>query len=118
MIEIEKPEIIIYPEYSKEELAVKEFNSFGFYLTNHPLIKYKEDNDISTFNIPSLFNKNIEIYLCVNNTREVVTKKNDVMMFINASDEYGNISLTLFPDVYKKYTGIEKNDIIKVFCNV
>lgn len=115
LIEIEKPEIIIYPEYSKEELAVKEFNSFGFYLTNHPLIKYKEDNDISTFNIPSLFNKNIEIYLCVNNTREVVTKKNDVMMFINASDEYGNISLTLFPDVYKKYTGIEKNDIIKVF---
>ena len=43
-LELEKPEIIIYPEYSKEELAVKEFNSFGFYLTNHPVQGKRKNN--------------------------------------------------------------------------
>jgi len=52
--------------------------------------------------------------LIINRIKEVTTKKNDVMCFITASDEYGVVSLTLFPNTYKKCQKLEKNDIIKI----
>ena len=36
------------------------------------------------------------------NIKEVITKKNDVMAFINCSDDTGSISVILFPKVYKQ----------------
>ena len=36
------------------------------------------------------------------------------MSFITASDEYGIISLTLFPKTYKQYNDIKKKNIIKI----
>ena len=46
--------------------------------------------------------------------KEITTKKNDIMSFITASDEYGQVSLTLFPNTYKTYNNIKKRDIIKI----
>ena len=33
--------------------------------------------------------------------KEILTKKNDVMAFLKASDEYKQIDLTLFPKIYQ-----------------
>ena len=41
LIEIEPPIIEEYSEYSKDELINNELNNFGFYLTAHPVSKYK-----------------------------------------------------------------------------
>ena len=50
----------------------------------------------------------------VDQIKEVTTKKNDIMAFITASDEYSQISLTMFPNTYKTYNNINKRDIIRV----
>ena len=40
------------------------------------------------------------------------------MAFITASDEYGQVSLTMFPKTYQNYKNINKKDIIKIFGRV
>ena len=115
LIEIEKPEIIVYEEYSKEYLANLELETFGFYLNEHPISKYKKVDDINSLNIPNLFNKNITIILKINNIREIITKKNEVMAFILGSDEYGLVDLTMFPKTYEKYKNISVNNIVKFY---
>ena len=40
------------------------------------------------------------------------------MAFITASDEYGSVSLTMFPNTYKTYKNINKKDIIRIFGRV
>ena len=40
------------------------------------------------------------------------------MAFVQGSDEYSTISLTMFPKTYKLYNNIKKNNIIKVIGRV
>jgi len=113
LIEIEKPELVIYDEYSKDELTNQEEFSFGFYLKEHPISKYKKIDDISSLQISNLFDKRISIILKINRIKEIVTKNNDVMCFITGSDEYGIVDLTMFPKTYKTFNNISENDIIR-----
>ncbi len=112
-----EPIIDIFPEYSHDELIEQELNTFGFYLTEHPVSKYKDKNT-STLMIENNLNKYVELVLMINNIKEITTKNNDVMAFISASDEYSKIDLTIFPEDYKKYNGFKIRDIIKVFGKI
>ncbi|MEE3343438.1 MAG: DNA polymerase III subunit alpha [Bacilli bacterium] len=118
ILEIEPPELIEYPDYSKEELLNNQLNSFGFYLSEHPTSIYRESSDIDTKTISSYFDKNISITLMIDRIKEITTKKNDIMAFITAQDEFGSISLTFFPRTYKQYNNLNKRDIIRVFGHV
>ena len=118
LIKIEEPIIDIVPDYTKDEMIENEFNMFGFYLETHPVSKYKDYNSLSTLNIPDNVNKNIKLVLEVELIKEIMTKNNDVMAFIKASDEYKDIDLTLFPKEYILYNKIKKHDIISVYGKV
>ena len=118
LIEIEPPIIDEFPEYSKDELIKNEFNTFGFYLTSHPVSQYKEDIYTNTLSLEEYTEKNIELVLEANNIKEVLTKKNDVMAFVKASDEYKQIDLTLFPKIYQENKDLEVYNIIKVYGKV
>ena len=118
LIEIEEPLIDIVNEYSKDELIKQEFDTFGFYLSAHPVSKYKEANALSTLNLENNIGKYINIVLEVISIKEVITKNNDVMAFVKASDEYKQIDLTLFPKTYKDNNNIKSHDIIKVYGKV
>lgn len=113
-ITLEVPVLTMYEEYSQEELIKNEFNIFGFYLSNHPVSKYRKNITINTLVIDNYLNKYLDLVLEVNNIKEVITKKNDVMAFIKASDEYCHVDLTLFPQVYLENKNIQKYDIIKI----
>ena len=114
IVEIEIPEMVIYGEYSKEELIDIEFRMFGFYLVEHPVSKYREGEN-TLLELEDLYAKEVSLILKVNSIREVVTKKNDVMAFIKGSDEYSFIDMVLFPNIYKKYNDITNGNIIRVF---
>ena len=118
LIEIEEPLIDKVSEYTKEELILHEFNTFGFYISQHPVSKYKQSNDISTLNLESNLNKYITIVLEVLNIKEIITKNNDVMAFIKASDEYKQIDLTVFPKIYSDNKYLKNHDIISVYGHV
>lgn len=117
-IELEKPLIEVYPEYDRDTLIKNEFKCYGFYLTEHPVSRYRDNININSLMLEDYDNKYIELVLEVNNIREVVTKNNDVMAFIKASDEYRYISLTLFPKIYNVNKDINNLDIIKVYGRV
>ena len=118
ILEIEPPELIEYPDYSKEELLNNQLDSFGFYLSEHPTSIYRNTTDIDTKNISNYFDKNISITLMIDRIKEITTKKNDIMAFITAQDEFGSISLTLFPKTYKQYNNLSRRNIIRVFGHV
>ena len=118
LIEIEEPLINITNEYSKDELIKQEFDTFGFYLSAHPVSKYKEANDLSTLNLEDYAGKYINIVLEIINIKEIITKNNDVMAFVKACDEYKQIDLTLFPKIYKDNNNLKPHDIINVYGKV
>ena len=112
IIKIEIPEIIEYEEYSKNELIDIEFKTFGFYLMDHPVSKYRQNNNVVSNDIENHFNKFIKLVLQISKIREFVTKKNDVMAFIVGADEYGYIDLILFSDAYQKFNNIKVGNIV------
>lgn len=116
LIDVEKPLIDVYEEYSGDELVKIELDVFGFYLSYHPVSKYNNKNN--SLSIPKLFDHNINIVLLIEHIKEITTKKNDVMAFVRANDEYGTVDLILFPTVYKKYNNINVGDIIDVYGKV
>lgn len=118
LIKIEPPIIDEFSEYTKEELTKYELDTFGFYLTYHPVSKYKVDIYTNTLLLEEYIDKYIELVLEINNIKEVFTKKNDVMAFIKASDEYRQIDLTFFPKTYQENKNLENYDIIKIYGKV
>lgn len=101
-----KPEIKEYDEYSKEELTKYESELFGFYVSNHPTSKFITDNSITTKMIERYFDSNVKMVLYLERKKEISTKDNEKMMFINASDSFGTIELVMFPKTYNKYFNI------------
>ncbi len=114
LIEIAVPLINETSEYTHDELVKIELETFGFYLSEHPLSKYRKTDDINLQVLSSYFNRFITIKLLIDKIREVTTKNNDVMAFVIGSDEFLNVSLTLFPKVYSKYNDIKVGDIVEV----
>ncbi len=110
---ISKPEFVIYDEYTKDELILKEYDTFGFYLSYHP-VQNKRKNNINSCMIEKNFNKVIDIYLLVDKIREIKTKKGDKMAFVTGSDEYKEVDLVMFPKVYENNYNINKGDILLV----
>ena len=118
MIELSPPSLITYEDYTKEEMIDNQLTVFGFYLSNHPVNIYKSATDLDTRCVEQYFDRTISLVLVVDQIKEVTTKKNDIMAFITGSDEYGTISLTMFPKTYQTYKNINKKDIIRIFGRV
>ncbi len=118
LIEVEKPAIEEYPEYDKNELINLELNGVGFYLTEHPISKYREGYIITSMNINNYFDKNIKLVVMIGKIRETTTKNNDIMAFIKGNDEYGDIDLTVFPNTYKRFNNIKEGNIIEILGRV
>ena len=115
-----KPEINLVDEYSKKELMEIELEIFGFYLTNNPITeeKIKNKNIVNLSNIESYFDKYVNIIINVDRIKEILTKNQEKMLFITGSDELRMIDIILFPKIYRKYSNINKNDLLLVIGKV
>ena len=109
-----KPVITEYPEYDEETLRNMELNSYGFYVTNHPVSKYNDKSIMKLEHIASYFNKRIKSVILIEKIKTIETKKGDKMAFITGSDETGNGEFVLFPNGYSLIKNIKKGDIIAV----
>ena len=113
-----KPEIEDYEEYSKDELTKQEIALFGFYISNHPTSKYITSNSITSNLLDKYFDKMIEMVLYIERKKEINTKTNEKMMFLNASDSYGTVELVMFPKTYNKFFNIPIPGTYKVYGKV
>lgn len=113
-----KPEIEDYEEYSKDGLTKHEIALFGFYISNHPTSKYITSNSITSNLLDKYFDKMIEMVLYIERKKEINTKTNEKMMFLNASDSYGTVELVMFPKTYNKFFNIPIPGTYKVYGKV
>ena len=118
MLEIAEPYIEEIDEYTKTELINLEFDTYGFYLTSHPTLIYKNNTDIDLVNISNYFDKRVNDVIIIERLKEVVTKNNETMVFLTASDNTASINVTLFPSVYNLNKNINKGDILRIYGRV
>ena len=113
---IEKPIMVEQDELNDDELGSKEREVFGFYLTNHPVSKYKAmyEDVIDLNNISNYFDKTVNIVIQINRINKTITKNNKEMAFISGSDEYDDIDVIVFPDFYHFIDIIDKKDIVLI----
>lgn len=108
-----KPELTIYPEYSKQELLDREMQVFGTYLSSHPVLEYRQDIEaISLKNLATYFNQKIKAIIYVEKVKKVTTKKEETMLFVTGSDETSLADFVLFPNTYMD--NIQAGDIYLV----
>lgn len=115
-------ESIVRPKYIEaekipEKLKLKyEWEVLGFYLSEHPANIERKQLKIATINTNSLKqirpNSVIKMIGLVENIRQIRTKKGELMAFVNLQDEFGTISVTLFPKQYNEAIGWLKEELI------
>ena len=114
-----KPEIKEYEEFNKNEILKFELDTFGFYLTEHPVTEYKTLKGTVTIDeLDNYFDKVVNIVLLVDRKNEVSTKKGDKMLFITGSDEINQVDVVLFPKTYEKYPNIKVGDVLGINAKV
>lgn len=115
-----KPVIKKYNEYSNKTLLENELTCFGFYLSEHPVLEHKRktDNNISLNDISNYFDKKVELILYIENIKEITTKTNKKMAFIDGADETGQIDIVVFPKLYDSIKNIQVYDIVKIYGKI
>lgn len=108
---INKPVLEKFPEFDKSFLMQKEYELYGFYVSDHPSSKY---NCPKSANLSNYFDKRIEINVLLENIKKIKTKKGEDMAFLDVSDETGKIDCTLFPRNINFLTNIKVGDMLKI----
>ena len=108
---VTKPSLEEYDEYPLNELMNKELETYGFYVSNHPVSKYKCPKIID---INKYFDKNIKVIVLLESIKSITTKKGDAMAFLKISDETGVIDATLFPNRINYINYIKVGDILNI----
>ena len=112
------PEIEEVEEFNDIELMDMEYEAYGFYISNHPVMKYRREGSVKVSDIDKYFDKVIKIILLVENKRIIQTKMKEEMAFLVLSDETGKIDAVVFPKNYKDVVNVKKGDLLELFAHV
>ena len=98
----------IIEEWNESELLAMEKEALGFYITGHPLNKYKDILDklnvIPTTELLELQDRQeVNMGGIVRGVKKIQTKKTgDLMAYLTLEDMYSTIEVIAFPDVYQE----------------
>jgi len=93
-------------ETSLDYKLKKEKEFLGFYVSGHPLDKYKGKYPVNNIRlIPEKEDKKVKIICYVNNIHEHVTKNDNTMAFIKVEDFSDEIDVIVFPDTFSTVKG-------------
>ncbi len=97
-----KPSLEVVEEYTKRELMQFEYDLFGFYLSNHPVLDYrmKLNQNLQVKDVKNYFDKNISIVVEVKRKKDLVTKNGENMCFLTCEDEVDTLDVVIFPKFY------------------
>lgn len=111
--------------FSKELLMAMEKEMLGVYLTGHPLADYAERIEaITTINAEELNhaeeNPGTELHDgdsvvmagIISSKKTLITKKNQMMAFVQLEDLYGTVEVIVFPNVYERSVSCIREDSI------
>jgi DNA polymerase-3 subunit alpha len=104
------------PEWSETVRLAMEKESLGFYITGHPLNKYREKlNELSITSTSSLKEyqdkDNVNIGGIVMSHKRLTTKKGDAMASLTVEDIFGTVEVIVWPELYSKSEEILSKDL-------
>ncbi|MCX7613970.1 MAG: DNA polymerase III subunit alpha [Caldimicrobium sp.] len=102
------------PPWSAEEKLAFEKEALGFYLSDHPLRKYRPILNIFTpYNLENIENakagEKIILPALISDIKLKTTKNGNKMAILKLEDEYSTIKALLFPDLYKEHLSLIKD---------
>lgn len=100
-------------DYTIEEKLAYEEQYLGSYLSGHPTEKYPKlrlAKQVKGTN-EAVADKKIRVLLYVKEVREIRTKKGESMAFLEGSDDGGEISVTIFPKLYRKVAPLNEKQV-------
>jgi DNA polymerase-3 subunit alpha len=95
-------------EWSESERLLMEKDALGFYITGHPLSRYKEKLErfsvTPTYELQDIKDKEeVTVGGIIRGLRKRQTKnKGDLMAYLTIEDLYGTVELIVFPDLYRE----------------
>ena len=106
------------PELARSEMLSYEKELLGFYLTEHPLMQYKDMLEkLSCLPIRSVSDENIQercmVAGIITHIKKIMTKANNSeMAFIKLEDLTGTIELVVFPKIFAQNTAVLHTDAV------
>ncbi|MBW1768086.1 MAG: DNA polymerase III subunit alpha [Deltaproteobacteria bacterium] len=109
---IEIPDI---DEWDEGEKLRKEKEALGFYITGHPLDRFKTEvkrfATCAIHDLLSLSDKSeVKVAGVIENLKIKRTKRGDRMAIFTLEDSTGSTAVILFPDVFNNYSSLLKSD--------
>lgn len=103
-------------EWNESKLLMMEKEALGFYITGHPLNKYKEKlkrlSVTPTAELQEMNDKqDVNIGGIIRDAKQIQTKKGDQMAYLIIEDLFGTTEVIVFPDVYKDYKNAALTDL-------
>ncbi|MBQ3437058.1 MAG: DNA polymerase III subunit alpha, partial [Fusobacterium sp.] len=99
--------MVISDDFAIDEKLEKEKEFLGFYLSSHPLDKYRDITDIYALKKLTEYekkeNEKISTFGIVTNFKRIFTKKEEKMAFFNLECYDNKIPCVAFPRIYEKY---------------
>lgn len=104
---VSRPKLPNIEEWEENQLLALEKESLGFYISGHPLDKFKKDiQKYTTVNSVSIHDASDGKMIRMAGTIKVLkihkTKKGDMMAFTAIEDQSGSIETVVFPNLYVK----------------
>ncbi|MBC7347566.1 MAG: DNA polymerase III subunit alpha, partial [Clostridia bacterium] len=98
------PPLPAVPEYAPQELLAMEREMLGFYVSGHPLAAYRERLAACTsYSLAELGQLNegtvVTVGGMVNGVRQLTTKRNEPMAYLQLEDTTGMVEVVVFPRV-------------------
>jgi DNA polymerase-3 subunit alpha len=102
-------------EWDEREKLRKEKEALGFYITGHPLDRFKDETKrFAQCNIQDLLSwkdkSMVKVAGMVEKLKIKRTRRGDKMATLILEDSSGSVEVVLFPDVFKQYSHLLKGD--------
>lgn len=108
------------PEFDEREILAMEKECVGMYISGHPLDRYRElvarmasatvdeirENEEARFNIGS----KVKLAGIITGVRNQLTKKGDMMRYVELEDLTGSIEVLVFPTMLRKFDALLQSE--------
>ena len=109
-----KPNLVSLKDEALEEKRKEEYDTFGFYISNHPASKYIDPSIMKLENIAQNHNRYVTCVGILEYEKEIITKTHTKMAFLMISDETGRANFVVFASEVKSLENIKIGDLVLV----
>jgi DNA polymerase-3 subunit alpha len=101
--------------WDEKEKLKREKESLGFYITGHPLDRYKrEQKRFTTCHIQDVVNAedktSVKVAGVIESLKIKRTKRGEKMAIMTLEDQTGSVEVVVFPDAFERYSPLLKSD--------